>query len=300
MQNQPTRKYIFEYAPIDLPQDFPVSELELNQLSEQITGLHTHNCFEVGYCNEGSGIFIVDNKILPFSKGDISIIFKNEFHKAQSEKGKASLWHFIYLDPEKLLSEISIKELSQISNTLKGSPDFINILSPDNHPDLVSMIKLMISELMDCSPSYQSVIKGLVWAFMRSIGRFIKAEDSSRDHSQYFNILKIVSSIDYISKNYMNQIHIDYLSSLCNMSLTSFRRHFHTALQVSPLEYIINLRIQTASSLLTSTDYSVLDVSLKVGYNSLSSFNRHFKRIKGVSPLEWRDQFKRISCYEYE
>lgn len=288
MQNQPKRDYIFEYVPIDLPQNFPVVKLDLHKLSEEITSLHTHNCFEIGYCYEGSGIFIVDNKVMPFSKGDISIIFRNQFHKAQSEKGKTSVWHFIFLDPEKLLSEISIKELSQISNIVKGSTDFINILSADKYPDLVNMVKMMISELMNCSHSYQSVAKGLIWSFLRSIGRYMKTEDSTEDHSQHFDILKVISAIDYISKNYMGEIHIDNLASLCNMSLTSFRRHFNNALQISPLEYIVNLRVQTACSLLTNTDYSVLDISLKVGYNSLSSFNRHFKRIKGLSPLEWR------------
>ncbi|MBU3182997.1 helix-turn-helix domain-containing protein [Clostridium psychrophilum] len=295
MQNQPKNKYIFEYAPINLPQDFPVAILDLHKLSEKVTGLHTHNCLEIGYCYEGSGIFIINNKVLSFSKGDISIIFNNQFHKAQSEKCKASVWHFIYLDPEKLLSEISIKELTMISNIVKGSADFINILSSDKYQDLVYIVKLIISELTFCSNSYHSVIKGLTWAFLKSIGRLIKVEDTTSVHSQHFDILKVIPAINYISKNYMNKIQIDYLASLCNTSLTSFRRHFRTALKVSPLEYMVTLRIQTASSLLENTDYSVLDIALKVGYNSLSSFNRHFKRLKGVAPLEWRAAHHTIS-----
>jgi AraC-like DNA-binding protein/quercetin dioxygenase-like cupin family protein len=288
MQNQPNNEYILEYEPVVLPQDFPVSKIAFHRLAEEITGLHIHNCFEIGYCCEGSGIFIVDKKVLPFSKGDISIIFSNQFHKALCEKGKSSVWHFIHLDPEKLLSEISVKELSQISNILKGSSDFINILSPDNYPDLVNLVRMIISELLNCHTSYESVVKGLLWAFIRSCGRLIVCEGWPVGHAKHYNILKVVSAINYISKHYTDEIDIGYLASLCSMSLTSFRRYFNNALQVPPLEYIVNLRIQTACSLLTGTNYPVLDISSKVGYNSLSSFNRHFKRIKGMSPLEWR------------
>lgn len=52
----------------ELPIDFRVMDCgtEIDIVSvERITGLHYHNCLEIGYCYEGSGIFIVDEKVSP-------------------------------------------------------------------------------------------------------------------------------------------------------------------------------------------------------------------------------------------
>ena len=55
-----------------------------------------------------------------------------------------------------------------------------------------------------------------------------------------------------------------------------------------PLEHIITLRIQMATTLLRETTLSILEVSQAVGYDSLSSFNRHFKQHLDLAPREWR------------
>jgi len=89
--------YKVDYSPYNLQEEFPVHLLERHEQGDEIKRLHFHNCLEIGYCCEGEGIFIVDNKILTFSKGDVSVIFKNQIHIAQSEKGKLSRWKFLSL-----------------------------------------------------------------------------------------------------------------------------------------------------------------------------------------------------------
>lgn len=301
VQKQPNLKYPIEYSPLLLANEFPVSSLDDNHYvlkEHEITSLHVHDCLEIGCCYDGAGIFIIDDKILPFSGGDVCIIFKDQFHKAQSEKGKSSQWDFVYINANQLLSDISAQDLSFMTRTLRGYTDFINILKPGQHPDIAGIIRDIIEELRVENTGYRSIIKGLTCALVGKLRRLIK-EPLERNNYMSKDIIRILPALDYISKNYMEPIKITHAASLCNMSLTNFRRYFNNCLKVSPLEYTTKIRIQTASILLTSTDYSIVDISSRVGYNSLSSFNRHFKQIQGVCPREWRrgENIKRQSLY---
>lgn len=60
----------------------------------------------------------------------------------------------------------------------------------------------------------------------------------------------------------------------------------HTGLTFS--EYLLDLRMKQASSLLQSTDQSLASVSASIGYENYSSFKRAFMRYQGVTPAEYR------------
>nr|WP_246363949.1 AraC family transcriptional regulator [Halobacillus locisalis] len=57
-------------------------------------------------------------------------------------------------------------------------------------------------------------------------------------------------------------------------------------------QYINRLRIKEAKELLSITDYSLLDISSMLGYNSQSYFTRVFKQMEGIGPKEFRVRYK--------
>jgi AraC-like DNA-binding protein len=278
------------YAPYEFNEKFPVSNVSQDNYvpdTEPIIYLHYHNDLEIGYCYEGSGIFVVNNKILPFSKGDASIIFPDEIHIAKSDPNNLSRWSFVNLDPVQLLLKNNTEDALLISEMLNGSPDFTNIVKNSEHPVLVQIIHEIIEELKTKNSLYQSIVRSLIWFLMIKLSRVILP---NKDENKFrYNRLKLISpAINYITLNYNTDIKIDELAKLCNMSITNFRRTFKEVMKIPPSEYIYQFRIRMASLLLLGKGNSVLDVSIYVGYNSLSSFNRHFRRIMGVSPREWK------------
>ena len=72
--------------------------------SEEPESLHYHNFLELGYCERGSGIFIIDGEIIPFSEQCTTIIYDGQVHIAKSISPEKSLWHFLYIDLSKLFS----------------------------------------------------------------------------------------------------------------------------------------------------------------------------------------------------
>jgi AraC-like DNA-binding protein len=60
--------------------------------------------------------------------------------------------------------------------------------------------------------------------------------------------------------------------------------------QMSVSQFVNDYRIKEACDLLASTDNTVLQISLSVGFASKSNFNREFLRVTGKTPSRWRHE----------
>jgi AraC-like DNA-binding protein len=78
------------------------------------------------------------------------------------------------------------------------------------------------------------------------------------------------------------------LAKQAGVSRSVFAARFSALLGEAPLAYVARWRLQLAARLLETTDDSVLQVALKVGYESESAFNRAFKREFELPPARYR------------
>jgi len=289
MQKRPPLRYELQYAPYELPEEFPVSGgTEIHRQNDTpITRLHLHDALEIGYCFSGSGIFVIEDKVFPFKQGDVSIINDKELHLAQSTEGTVSEWTWIMMDPILLLGA-RVEEPVGLSTAPLCGQKFRNIVSETEHPELTSFVHEIIVEMRDRKPGYHSSVRGIIWSLMIRLHRLPGRTVGQPADTRRSEMERIAPALQMLASNYMNQIGIGTLAKACHMSLTHFRRIFNQAIGRSPLQYLNHLRIQMASSLLASTNHTILDISLDVGYPTLSSFNRHFKSMTGTSPREWR------------
>ena len=76
------------------------------------------------------------------------------------------------------------------------------------------------------------------------------------------------------------------------MSVRNFQRIFKEATGMSPNNYLLEMRIQRASKLLTETDTAIYNISEQVGISDWFYFSKAFKKKFGVSPLNYRKQHK--------
>ena len=62
---------------------------------------------------------------------------------------------------------------------------------------------------------------------------------------------------------------------------------------MSPINYLIHLRIKAAKELLETTNYSIAQISESSGFSSQSYFSQTFKKFAGISPNEYRKKMAR-------
>ena len=91
-----------------------------------------------------------------------------------------------------------------------------------------------------------------------------------------------------MEKNSEKKFTIDSLCRKAGMSRASFFRYFNLYYGVSPLEYLLKLRIRRSMQLLKETKLSCGEVGLSCGFVDSSYFTLHFHKITGMTPHEYR------------
>ena len=98
----------------------------------------------------------------------------------------------------------------------------------------------------------------------------------------------IKPALDYIHTNYTTeQINMQQLSSMCQISYEYFRRLFENFYGISPVKYVNNLKITRAKELIESGMYSVTEAAFASGYTDMSHFCREFKKSTGFAPSRY-------------
>lgn len=92
----------------------------------------------------------------------------------------------------------------------------------------------------------------------------------------------------YFNENYNETINIDEYASQNGMSISWFIRCFKSQTGYTPLQYILNLKLNNAQTLLESTNYTINEISNLVGYDNQLYFSRLFRKQKGMSPQQYR------------
>ena len=59
---------------------------------------------------------------------------------------------------------------------------------------------------------------------------------------------------------------------------------------MSPIEYVISIRIERACELLRDSNLSIKNVAHSVGFTDCLYFSKVFKRIVGIPPTEYREK----------
>ncbi len=285
------RKDYIEFRRYDLSGSEPVLVMNVDTWKKCYPDgtriLHFHNLMEVGYCHEGDGSLIIDNKEYPFGKDMISIIPANMTHGTFSENDHFGHWHYLFFDVESIISELwgdNQVFLNEFLSQVNQSGFFFHA---DEHLKIKEVIRLIINEYESKPVFYCESINGLLRNLILQIYRLNAKQINGRgDLSKYGQIIK--TAVLYIRNNYAGQVKVGMIAEECGLSEVHFRRIFKQIMNMSALEYLNYVRIQKACEFLNTTDKPMTEISDLVGYESISTFNRNFGKIVGISPYQWK------------
>ena len=91
-----------------------------------------------------------------------------------------------------------------------------------------------------------------------------------------------------IEANIYNNLSLDELALLCNMSLSTFKREFDKNYDSSPAKYIRKRKLAKAAELLKNTNNRISDVAYDCGFSDLSHFSKSFQKAYQLSPTDYR------------
>ena len=99
---------------------------------------------------------------------------------------------------------------------------------------------------------------------------------------------ELITAIDYIHKNYQNDINLDQVAQRIHMSKYYFCRLFSNALDISFLDYLNKVRLAKVHQLLVETDLSISEIAKNTGFHSTAHLSRIFSSEYKMTPREFR------------
>ncbi len=253
---------------------------------------HYHNFLELGYCESGTGVFNIDGRPVPFHGRCTSVIYDGQVHIAQSINSEGSLWHFLYIDLNCLFADCEfagVDFLKRMKFNNWKNYEFPSILPEAEYPAFYALCRDILDECAAMRGNAIQTVQGLTYSLLKKHERlFAEMPAAVRQRGSVPSLVQELGpTLNYINKNYRENITIDDLVSVAKMSKSNLQRKMIACTGKAPVQYIRHLRLKYATALLLDDTKTVAEIAELVGYN-LSSFNRQFLKEYGMTPTAWR------------
>ncbi len=116
---------------------------------------------------------------------------------------------------------------------------------------------------------------------------YLLLSESQRDIS-YSERNMINKTIEYMSQNFRKKITLKELADISQKSVSYYGKTFKKVLGVTPIDYLLSIRIEYAKKLLENGS-SVSETASLCGFSNLYYFSKAFKTREHMSPSQYRD-----------
>ncbi len=105
----------------------------------------------------------------------------------------------------------------------------------------------------------------------------------------------ISKAVEYMKRNYMKKITLEEVAEQCLLSPSYFSKIFGEEMKWNFNNYLNQVRIENAKTLLINDSMQLVDIALLTGFEDQSYFTKVFKKIVGVTPRKFKELRGRIT-----
>lgn len=255
--------------------------------------LHWHYEFEFVFVEEGAMVYTIEDKEYCIMAGEGLFIHSNKLHSARSLNGMKCeacvvLFHTNLFDNNNQGATYS----KFIYPILNGEMEFqIHFRCEEKwQQEVMNIIREMDDFKYESFSENELLLKSkLFQVWHLCYKNSITATSQGRKNRNY-KLERMEPVLDYIHKNYKEEISLINLANILPMSEGQFCHSFKDVMNISPIAYVIRYRILQSCTLLTETDWKIADIARNVGFNNISYFNREFIKAIGCSPSKYRTE----------
>lgn len=257
---------------------------------------HYHPELELHYIIKGEGVRFIGDNISNFTPGEMILLGENLPHTWRCKDEyfqnnpdlhvEAMVIQFLpdclgkyllnlpeaYLIPklfEKAKSGMVIngKAKDKLAELMRSSIEATNL---DRIIILLSILKTLAE-----TDEYATIVTGK--------NTFYQSNESET--------LRINKICTYTMTNYKNDITLEEIASLSNLSITSFCRYFKLMTKKTYYDFLIEIRVSHACRFLIENKLPTEMICFDCGFNNVSNFYRHFKKVTGMTPLDYKRKY---------
>jgi AraC-like DNA-binding protein len=160
--------------------------------------------------------------------------------------------------------------------------------NPFVHLGLNKDILILFRNLMGCAqaslPGFQQQIAGTALQMLGLVHTLAQHHEYSNDP-----VGKLIAKAKFMMQDsFEDALDMEKLARELPMAYSTFRKSFKRLTGESPNQYHLNLRLEQAKYLLTTTVLNISEIADQTGFDSVFYFSKLFKKKNGVSPKHFR------------
>jgi len=276
----------------ELSHNFPKARCEIATMETQpFMPMHFHDFDELVFILGGSAVHVVDDEEYPIIRGDVFVVRGDHKHGYTNEKN-LHLANVLFQRDFFESLKVEFSSLPGFNALFVHEPFYRKKhkfksklhLNYQQLRKISQLLKAMIAEQNDEWLGSPALTEHTFILIVVNICRFFMEYKSPHPKA----LLRISTVIDFIDQNFDKQISNTLLANKANMSPDSFRYSFKKITGLSPIDYLIKLRIEKAADVMTQNNHiRVIDVAFKTGFENSAYFTKKFKEIIGMTPMTY-------------
>jgi len=236
--------------------------------------------YQLVYIAAGSGVFEAKQVgKVSVEPGSVFLLFPDTWHTYHPVKEQG--WEEFWVGFNGPYAEYLMKQECFNPNNplihMGFNTEFLHIFMR-----LIDTVKLEGTAFSQIASCLAVQLLGLVYA-----SALLKEKPQNRKEN-------IINNIRFkIHDNLFEEVSLEELALQQNVSYVWFRKAFKQVTGISPGQYLLNLKIEKASHMLTESDKPISDVAFDTGFISEAHFSKIFKKKMKMAPSAFRKRFRK-------
>jgi AraC-like DNA-binding protein len=227
---------------------------------------HLVSNFDMTYIIHGRACYTIDGVKHELSAGDLVCLPENVKKEAVTYPSQLMHCFSVNFQPKDMNMQV-----------VKLPFPMIHHIGLQN--DLIQLFDDLVYTWRGHQPGYMLKCRGILYLILHRILEVTVFDtfSSGRD-------ARIKNTLLYITKNYAKKLTVKKLAAIAGLNTAYFGTLFKRVTGQRVNQYIANVRIHNAKTMLGSGAYRVAEVAEYCGYNDTFHFYKHFKQIVGIPP----------------
>ena len=293
--------------------------------STMVPTVSKHSSHELMYLRSGRAEYQINGKSVLLEKGSSVVIRPNVSHAIKVLSGHADMVVLYFgfsqdireaqtalrttsenarqsLENRKTGPSVPAALMGISTETLESFLDFARggesedapnspylVISGKSRQDIGALVERIMKESTQDAFARDLMMQFLAMELLVTLSRALREEweESLRvKHGKARELVLIAR--DYLVQNHDRGISVADAASYVFLSQGYFTRAFRDELGISPMGFLMQVRVNHACKLLAQRDIKVSGVALQVGFSSPQRFNVAFRKHMGMTPMQYR------------
>jgi AraC family transcriptional regulator len=180
--------------------------------------------------------------------------------------------------------------LAALEAVYPGKADEVEVIDFSGRDEALAYLCFVCAEMLSArTPGKSKRVTALTQLFAAYVvEKYTHAASEKPDFRGGLPIRQLRKVEDYVREHLAEDICVDALATLTELSPFHFSRVFKETTGMTPMQFVTRDRITRAQQFIRETSRSLIEIALEVGYTSPSHFTKVFRRVTGVTPTEFR------------